>query len=234
MDATTYKHCSFLLSALFVLNSLAKASPPGLWLFNSDTKLHWLYSKMIRFGKCYGGAVAKKAGVQKMLSLWRKYRSFCRYFSRCHAMVLWFCGSACIEPLRHFCVSVILNAKAPPNFALSNLWTSFSLPWKSQHREKSQLFFLLPGKDEWFIVLKTFSGEKHLKTNTYSTFSKSVNSDQPKKSGFNMNQCTCPIRPHKRPYNSQNLEKLSGKARLKSKDYNGGFVFTKKHLWSFM
>ena len=83
----------------------------------------------------------KIAEVQKMLSLWRKYRSFCRYISRCHAILKWFCASACIEPLRHFCVSVILNAKAPPNFALSNLWTSFSLPWKSQHREKSQLFF---------------------------------------------------------------------------------------------
>ena len=100
--------------------------------------------------------------------------------------------------------------------------------------EKNPSIFLLPGKDEWFIVLKTFSGEKHLKTNTYSTFSKSVNSDQPKKSGFNMNQCTCPIRPHKEALQWSKSRETNRKARLKSKDYNGGFVFTKKHLWSFM
>lgn len=98
MDATTYKHCSFLLSALFVLNSLAKASPPGLWLFNSDTKLHWLYSKMIRFGKCHGGAVAKNSRGTKDVKPLKKMVCFC-FVGISHDVMRWFCGSVVLLAL---------------------------------------------------------------------------------------------------------------------------------------
>ena len=84
MDATTHKHCSFLSSALFVLNSVAKVLAWTLAFLTpsctfpvqqNDTFLENAMEVLLKKNEQKkNGKPLKKGGV---------FCKFCRYFSRC-------------------------------------------------------------------------------------------------------------------------------------------------------